>query len=57
MKELTIKLWNNNTVGNSTKATLSETGYLYIAEDDVCIVLDPEEVGKLLELLLNPKFD
>ena len=53
MKEITIHLYNNKTQQQSTKVTLNDNGYLYIAEDDVCIALDPEEVEKLLELLLN----
>lgn len=53
MKEITIKLYNGNTRDTSTKITLDELGYVYIADEDVFISLEPEEVGKLLELLLN----
>ncbi len=54
MKEITIKLYNCKTAGHTTLVTLSDNGHLYIAEEDVNIILDPEEVNKLLQLLLNP---
>jgi len=55
MKEITIRLFNCKSAQQSTRVTLRENGYVYIAEEDVCIILDPEEVGKILELLLNKK--
>lgn len=55
MKQITETLWNSNTHDSTTKITLEETGFLYIAKNDVCIKLDPEEVDKLLQFILNKK--